>query len=296
MSSNQAVKKIRYALRFLPDSLYIQLNYFAHFKRFAHLKKPCTYNEKLNWLKLHDHNPIYTKLVDKYEAKKYIENQIGGGYCIPTLGVWEHFDEIDFDVLPEQFVLKCTHDSEGVVIVKNKNLFDINNARIKIETALKQNFFFIGREWAYKNVKPRIIAEPYMEDTVDGELRDYKFFCFNGEPKAMFIASGRSIGETKFDYFDLNFNHFNIKQKYPNSTIPLRKPNTFNKMIEISRILSKNFPHIRVDFYEVDGKCYVGELTLFHFSGFMPFQPNEWDQIFGNWIDLSKVQGEQNWK
>lgn len=290
MSSNKLAKKIRYALRFMPDAMYIQLNYFAHFKRFCNLNEPKTYNEKLNWLKIHDRNPLYTTLVDKYEAKKHVDEILGGGYTIPTLGVWKRFDDIDFDQLPNQFVLKCTHDSEGLVIVKDKNEFDVNKAKTKIETALKQNFYYIGREWPYKNVEPRIIAEPYLEDHIDGELRDYKFFCFNGEPKIMFIASDRASDHVKFDYYDLKFNHLEIKQKYPHAQLPLRKPVNFEKMIELSRVLSKDFPHVRVDFYEVNGKIYFGELTFYHFSGFMPFEPSEWDNIFGDWLVLPKVK------
>ena len=187
MSSNKILKKIKYAMRIVPDKAYIQMYYFAHFKRFCNLRNPETYNEKLNWLKLHDRNEEYTKLVDKYEVKEYIASIIGEDYIIPTLGVWNHFDDIDFEKLPNQFVLKCTHDSEGLVIVKDKSKLDKVAAKEKIEAALKQNFYYIGREWPYKNVKPRIIAEKYMEDHVDGELRDYKFFCFDGQPKAMFI-------------------------------------------------------------------------------------------------------------
>lgn len=286
MSSNKSLKKIKYAMRFIPDGLYIQIYYFAHFKKFCNLKKPNTYNEKLNWLKLHDHNPLYTTLVDKYEAKEYVAQIIGNEYIIPTLGVWDSFDDIDFDKLPNQFVLKCTHDSEGLVIVKDKNKLDKKAAKEKIEAALKQNFYYIGREWPYKNVKPRIIAEQYMEDHVDGELRDYKFFCFDGEPKVMFIASDRASDHVKFDYYDLQFNHLDIKQKYPHSQKTLRKPVTFEKMIEFSKILSKGYPHVRVDFYEVDGHLYFGELTFYHFSGFMPFEPDRWDKIFGDWLKL----------
>lgn len=286
MSSNRLAKKVRYALRFLPDELYIQLNYFAHFKKFANLKKPVTYNEKLNWLKLHDHNPLYTTLVDKYEVKKYVEKIIGGGYIIPTLGVWEHFEDINFEALPNQFVLKCTHDSEGLVIVKDKKNLNKIAARDKINNCLKQNFYYIGREYPYKNVKPRIIAEQYMEDSETGELRDYKIFCFKGEPKMMFIASDRNSGNVKFDYYDMEFNHVDLKQKYPNSSKPLRKPETFNEMIYYSRILANGFPHVRVDWYEVNGKLYFGELTFYHFSGFIPFRPKDWDTIWGNWIDI----------
>ncbi len=286
MSSSKILKKIKYAMRIIPDRAYIQMYYFAHFKKFCNLKNPKTYNEKLNWLKLHDKNPIYTRIVDKFEAKEYVKDIIGDQYIIPTLGVWDNFDDIDFDELPQQFVLKCTHDSEGLVIVKDKDKLDKEMAKNKIESALKQNFFYIGREWPYKNVKPRIIAEKYMEDHIDGELRDYKFFCFDGEPKAMFVASDRASDNVKFDYFDLNFNHLDIKQKYPHAEQPLRKPVTFEKMIELSKVLSKGFPHVRVDFYEVDGQLYFGELTFYHFSGFMPFEPNTWDKLFRDWIKL----------
>ena len=288
MNKKKILKRIKEFLRFLPDKAYIQLYYFAQFKHFCNLKNPKTYNEKLNWLKLNDRNPEYTKMVDKYEVKKYVSNIIGEEYIIPTLGIWDKFDDIDFDELPEQFVLKCTHDSEGVVIVKDKSSFDVDKARKKINEALKCNFYYIGRAWPYKNIKPRIIAEKYMEDEECGELRDYKFFCFNGEPKAMFIASDRGIGETKFDYYDLNFNHLNIIQHYPNSKLKIEKPKNFDKMIELAKILSKNLIHVRVDFYEVNGKVYFGELTFYHFSGFQPFIPEEWDYKFGELINLKE--------
>lgn len=289
MSSKRILKKVKYMLRFMPDKMYIQIYYFAHFKQFPNLKNPKTYNEKLNWLKLYDHNPLYNQLVDKYEVKKFVGEILGNDYIIPTLGVWDHFDDIDFDKLPDQFVLKCTHDSEGIVVVKDKERLNKKNAKKKIEESLKCQFYYIGREWPYKNVKPRIIAERYMEDHIDGELRDYKFFCFYGEPKAMFIASDRSKNATKFDYFDMNFKHLNLIQHYPNAG-NVRKPDTFEKMIELSKILSKGLPHVRVDWYEVDGKVYFGELTFYHFSGFMPFQPKEWDKTFGDWLKLPEVR------
>lgn len=286
MASNKSLKKIKYLLSFLPDKVYIQLYYFAQFKRFCNFKNPKTYNEKLQWLKLHDRNPMYTKIVDKYEAKEYVSSIIGDEYIIPTLGVWDCVDEIDINTLPDQFVLKCTHDSEGVVICKNKSEFDFESTKQLLNKCLKNNFYYIGREWPYKNIKPRVIAEEYMEDSIYGELRDYKFFCFNGEPKVMFIASNRSNGDVRFDYYDLKFNHLNIRQKYNHSDIRIDKPVNFNKMIELSRILSKNFSHLRVDFYEVNGKVYFGELTFYHFSGFMPFEPGDWDMKFGDWIKL----------
>lgn len=296
MDKKKILKKVKYGLRFLPDSLYIQIYYFAQYKRFCNLKKPVTFNEKLNWLKLHDRNPDYIKMVDKYEVKKYVADIIGEENIIPTLGVWDNFDDIDFDSLPEQFVLKCTHDSEGLVIVKDKRKLDINSARKKINDALKCNFYYIGREWPYKNIKPRIIAEQFVEDSVTGELRDYKFFCFGGEPKLMFVATGRNAGKTKFDFFDMDFNHQNIIQHYPNSDVRISKPSNFDKMKEFSRVLSKNIPHVRVDFYEVDGRIYFGELTFYHFSGFMPFQPDKWDKILGDWLQLPTSQAKEGAK
>lgn len=285
MSSNKLVKNIRYMLKFLPDRIYIQLNYFARFKKFANLETPKTYNEKINWLKLNVKNPLYTKLVDKYEVKSYVGNIIGSQYIIPTLQVYDDVDSIDFDALPEQFVLKCTHDSEGLVICKDKTSLNIDKAKKKLRRALKQNFFYIGREYPYKNVKPRIIAEPYLEDNIYNELRDYKFFCFDGEPKYMLVISNR-MNDAKIDYFDLNFKHLDTRQKYENADQKIEKPINFDKMIELSRTLSKKLGHVRVDFYEVNGKIYFGELTFYHFSGFMPFEPAKWDEIFGEYFNF----------
>ncbi len=286
MNKKGLLKKIKYALRFLPDKLYLQIYYFAQFKKFINFKNPKTYNEKLNWLKINDRNPEYTKMVDKYEAKRYVSNIIGEEYIIPTIGIWDKFDEIDFDRMPNQFVLKCTHDSEGLVIVKDKSKLNITKAKEKIEEAMKYNFFYIGREYPYKNIKPRIIAEPYMEDEKYHELRDYKFFCFDGEPRIMFIATDRDKGETKFDYYDINFNHLDIIQHYPNSKEKIEKPYNYEKMIELSKKLSKGLKHVRIDFYEVNGKMYFGEITFYHFSGLQPFNKIEWDITFGNWLKL----------
>lgn len=288
MNKKEIQKKIKYTLRFLPDKVYIQIYYFAKFKRFIDFKNPKTYNEKLNWLKLNDRNPKYTDMVDKHEAKKYVASIIGEEYVIPTIGIYDKFDDIDLDTLPEQFVIKCTHDSEGLVICKDKKQLDIDVAKKKIEKAMKYNFYYIGREWPYKNIKPRILIEQYMEDHTDGELRDYKFFCFNGEPKAMFVATDRSKGNTKFDYFDMNFNHLDIRQHYPNSSKQIQKPKTFEKMVELSKKISKGLKHVRIDFYEVDGNLYFGEITFYHFSGFQPFNDIKWDEMFGEWIKIAE--------
>ena len=286
MSRKELLKRIKYSLRFLPDKVYLQLYYFVQFKKFINFNNPKTYNEKLNWLKLHDRNPKYTKMVDKYEAKKYAAKIIGNQYIVPTIGVWENVDDIDFDKLPQSFVLKCTHDSEGLVVIKNKSTVNFSEIKRKLKKHMKYNFFYIGREWPYKNIKPRIIAEEFMEDNKYHELRDFKFFCFNGEPKALFIATGRALGDTHFDYYDINFNHLNILQHYPNSKKKLEKPINYDKMIELAKKLSDGLKHVRIDFYEVNGKLYFGEITFYHFSGLQPFNDIKWDIMFGNWIDL----------
>lgn len=282
---NEAFKKV---LRLLPDSAYIRLKYYYHFKRFPDLKYPKTFNEKLQWLKLYDRNPIYNTMVDKYEAKKYIADRVGTQYVIPTYGVWERFDDIDFDVLPERFVLKTTHDCGGVVVCKDKSTFDKEKAKAFLEKHLSFNYFHEGREWPYKDVKPRIMAECYMEDGQTKALWDYKLFAFDGEAKALFIATDRQVkaSEVKFDFFDMDFRHLDIRNGHPNADVKIKMPRSFNEMKKIAQILSAGFPHLRVDFYEVDGHPYVGELTLYHFSGMVPFEPEKWDSIFGDWLKL----------
>ena len=280
-------------LNWMSDEAYIKLRYYAVFGRMPDLKNPKTFNEKLQWLKLHDRKPIYSTMVDKYEAKKYVASIIGDKYIIPTLGLWEKFDDIDFDSLPEQFVLKCTHDSGGLAICKDKSTFDRQKAKKKIEESLKQKFFYFGREWPYKDVKPRIIAEKYMEDKETGELSDYKFFTFDGEAKALFIATERQVvGEdVKFDFYDMDFKHLDFRQGHENAKIYPKKPKTFEAMKELAEKLSKGIPHVRVDFYEVNGETYFGELTFAHFSGFVPFNPSEWDTTFGEWLKIPNGGG-----
>lgn len=275
----------------LTDEEFLKKKYKIKMGKNLNLEKPRTYNEKLQWLKLYDHNPLYTELVDKYMVKQYVADKIGEEYVIPTLGVWDSFDEIDFEQLPQQFVLKCTHDSGGLIICKDKNALDMSQARKTLTKCLNRNFYKFGREWPYKNVKPRIIAEAYMEDSKTKELRDYKFFAFCGHVKALFIATERQVkGEdVKFDFFDAEFKHLPFKQGHENAkTIP-EKPVCFDKMKELSEILSKDLTQARIDFYEVDGKVYFGEITFFHHGGWTPFDPEEWDYKFGEWIDLSRI-------
>ena len=251
------------------------------------LENPQTFNEKLQWLKLYDRKPEYSLMVDKYEAKKLAADKIGEEYLIPTLGVWESFDDIDFSKLPEKFVLKCTHDSGSIVICKNKAAFDVDAARKKLSKAMKRNYYYGEREWPYKSLKPRIIAEEFMVDGKTEELRDYKFFCFNGEAKMLFIATGRQSGEeVKFDFFDMDFNHLPIKNGHPNATTPPEKPETFEQMKEIAAKLSEGIPQVRVDLYEINGRIYFGELTFAHFGGFVKIEPKEWDEKMGKWVLL----------
>lgn len=271
----------------MSDARYLKIAYYARMRKKLDLKNPQTFSEKLQWLKLYDRNPLYTKLVDKYEVKSYVKTRIGSTYIIPTLGVWDSFEDINFNKLPDKFVLKCTHDSGGLVICKDKSMLDMESARRTINACLKHSFYWGMREWPYKNVKPRIIAEQYMEDAKTGELRDYKFFCFNGVVKALFIASGRQkAGETTFDFFDTNFNHLPIRNGHPNASVLPEKPICFDEMKLLAAKLSNGIPEVRVDLYEVDGKVYFGEMTFFHWSGMTPFEPEEWDYQFGSWISL----------
>ena len=280
--------RISWLYRLLTDRAYLKLKYWAVFGKRLDLKNPRTFNEKIQWLKLYDRNPFYTKLVDKYEVKKIVGEIIGSKYVIPTYGVWDRFDDIEFDKLPNQFVLKCTHDSGSIVICKDKQTFDVNYAKRKINKCLKRNYYYFSREWPYKNVKPRIIAEKYMEDTETSELRDYKFFCFNGKVKVMFIATDRQAPneDTKFDFFDTDYNHLDLRNGHPNAATLPEKPKKFQEMIRLAESLSKGIQHVRVDFYEVGDDVFFGELTFSHWAGMGAFEPEKWDRVFGDWIDM----------
>ena len=278
----------------MSDETFLRMQFRNVFGRELDLDSPSTYSEKLQWLKLYDRNPRYTELVDKYEVKKIVGESIGNEYIIPTLGVWNRFDEIDFYKLPQKFVLKCTHDSGGLIICNDKEKLDIVAAKRKIEKCLKNDYYMQNREWPYKNVKPRIIAEQYMVDESGYELKDYKIFCFNGKAKAMFIATDRgdTNTETKFDFYDMEFNHLPLINGHPNSMVEIKKPKCLDHMIELAEKLSQGIPQVRVDFYEIDGKVYFGEITFFHWSGFKKFEPEEWDYKFGSWIDLPEGEVE----
>lgn len=280
----------------LPDKLALKIMYKNTFLKKLDLKNPKTFNEKLQWLKLYNRRPEYTKMVDKYTAKEYVASILGEEYIIPTYGVWEHFDDIDFEKLPDQFVLKCTHGSGDVIVCKDKAQLDIASAKAKMEKSLKTNYYKIGREWPYKNVQPRIIAEKYMEDATpesieeapqETGLTDYKMFCFNGEAKFMLIATDRFTSkELKFDYFDRNFNWLDFDWTHNRSENPPQKPPMFEEMFALAEKLAEGFPHVRIDFYQVGTKIYFGEMTFFHASGFEAFTPAEWDEKIGDMLIL----------
>ncbi len=272
----------------ISDEQYLNIAYRITMGKRLHLEDPQTYNEKLQWLKIYDRRPVYTMMVDKADVKHYVASIIGEEHIIPTLGVWDRFEDIDFDSLPNQFVLKCTHDSGGLVICKDKSKLDKKKAKRLLNGCLKNNFYWGQREWPYKNVKPRILAEKYMVDESGYELKDYKWFCFEGKAKALFIATDRNTPgeETKFDFYDMNFKHLPFTNGHPNSSKEIKKPAGYDEMRELAQKLSKGIPHVRVDLYDINGHIYFGEFTFSHWSGMVPFVPEEWDYTFGSWIKL----------
>lgn len=274
--------------RLLSDKKFTKITYKANFYQKLNLKNPQTFNEKLQWLKLYDHNPKYPDLVDKHDVKGYVATAIGEDYIIPTIGVWDSFDEIDFDILPDQFVLKCTHDSGSIVICRDKNTFDKKAAKKKLAKKLKRNFYWVSREWPYKKVKPRIIAEKYMEDSGSPDLKDYKFYCFNGEAKFLYLSQGLSnhaTGRISFVSLDWEKMPFRRTDFAEFDELP-PKPQNLDLMLAFCKQLSVGIPFLRVDFYEINGKVYFGELTFYPGAGLTPLKPDEWEKTLGDWIDL----------
>lgn len=283
------MKKIRkIILDSMPDNIYLKLRFRQYMRKKLNLKNPQSFNEKLQWLKLYDRNPFYTTLVDKYAVKKYVADLIGNKYIIPTFGVWDSFDEIDFDTLPNDFVLKCTHDSGGVIICRNKSTFNRQEAKEKLSLSLKTNFFKYGREWPYKNVPRRIIAEKFMQNNLDKDLKDYKFFCFNGKCKIFKIDFDRftNHGANYYDARTKELLKFGEKVCMPNFEKSLEIPAQIDEMICLAEKLSRDISFLRVDFYVVNNRIYFGELTFYPASGFGEFIPNEWDEKLGDMIRL----------
>ncbi|MEI6258811.1 MAG: ATP-grasp fold amidoligase family protein [Deltaproteobacteria bacterium] len=268
------------------DKIYVKVVFWLQVGKKLNLNDTQTFNEKLQWLKLYDRRPEYTKMVDKYKVKKHVASLIGEEYIIPTLGVWNKFEEIDFEKLPNQFVLKTTHDSGGVILCKDKSLLDINAAKLLIDRLLKRNFFYITREWPYKNVTPRVIAEKYMVDESGIELKDYKIFNFNGKAKIIQVDFGR-FTEHERNIYTSNWDFIDAQIQYPNNPKhQIDRPKQLEKMLELAAILSKDLPHVRTDFYSVEDQIFFGELTFHHGSGHEKFTPESLNNDLGKCILL----------
>ncbi len=281
-----SVKKfLKACTRILPDKAYIWLDFIRGLHRIPNLKNPRTFNEKLQWLKLYDHNPEYTKMADKLAMRDYVKQKAPESSTVPVLGVWDSFEDIDFETLPDRFVLKGNNDSGHFVICKDKGSLDMSWARSRIREALNTNYYYQNREWVYKDIKPRVFAEEYLQNNGEDFLWDYKFFCFNGEPKVMYMEKEASDRKTEA-FFDMDRNYLDLEMDDPRPDEPPVLPDCFDEMKKIAGKLSKGIPFIRVDFLLVKGKIYVGELTFFHCGGFAPVKPESWNMKLGSWIKL----------
>ncbi len=274
---------LRYPHWFSDDVMYIKLFYLFGMKRLLNLKNPITYTEKIQWLKLHNTDSLYSMLVDKYAVKDYIKKKLGEQYVIPLLGVWDDYNEIEFDALPDRFVLKTNHDSGTVIVCPDKSKLDHDIARMKLNKALSSNYFYKSREYPYKNIKPHIIAEEYIYESEQLELTDYKIFCFHGEPLYLYITSSKA-GQKYVNYFDIQFQSLSLSTGFPSNPHGLEQPKNFDRMIEIARLLSHNIIHVRIDMYNINGKIYFGEFTFHNSGGIIKFDPPYWDEAWGELI------------
>lgn len=280
-------------LQLLPDRLYLDLQYFKNFHKFPNWKNPKTFNEKLQWMKLYDRKPEYTIMVDKYAVKDYVAGIIGKEHVIPTLGVWDRPEDIDWESLPDKFVLKTTHGggNKGVIICKNKSTFGKDSAIEKLKRYMKRNTYYYGREWPYKNVPRRIIAERFMEQAIPEKsesLIDYKFYCFNGMPYYCQVIQDRNVEET-IDFYDMEWNHMpfvGLKSGVKSSKEVLPKPTALEGMINICKQLSRDLSFARVDLYQVNDSVFFGEITFFPNNGLGTFKPDDWNSIMGSLINL----------
>lgn len=273
----------------IPDKVYLEHIYKKKFHKKFDLNNPKTFNEKLQYLKLYDRNPKYSEMADKAEVKKYVSQILGDEYIIPTIDVWEDFNNIDFDELPDKFVLKCTHDSGGVYICKDKSKINNRKLKLRFKLLLKRNFYYRYREYVYKDLKHRIIAEKYMGDN----LNDYKIFCFNGEPKIILVCSNRNGSYKNTNFYDIDWNLMPFtRQNHKNSPNEIEKPKKLDEMLNIAKRLSKGIPFVRIDLYNINEKIYFGEMTFIPSGGFEGFEPKEWDEKLGNMINLGEIYGK----
>lgn len=271
------------------EELYLKILYRLNLGRSLNLKNPKRFTEKLQWLKLYYHNPMITNMADKYEVKKYLTDRIGSEYVIPAYGVWNTFDEIDFDSLPDQFILKCTHDSGSFYICKDKKTFNKEAARAKLEGGLRRSYYWNNREWVYKNIKPRIIAEKYIDSLGQTNSLEYKLSCFNGKVKFVTLCGGIAHAAYELrsnDHFTPDWERLNWYAFYKPKGGDIPKPAIVDKIIELSEKLAKDLPHVRVDWYVHNGQLYFGEFTFYTWAGFPIFTPDEWDEKLGSWIQL----------
>ena len=269
----------------IPDEKYLKLKFYLETGYWPDLKQPKTFNEKLNWLKLNHRKELYTRLADKYLVKEYVSEKIGSEHVVPLLGAWETYDQIDVGGLPAEFVLKATHDSSGVIICMDKTKYDANAAGRHFNKVLSENYFYSSREWPYKDIKPRIIAEALLKsDDHNSIIRDYKFMCFNGVPRLMYCTvKGTDVYE---NYYDMEFNPVEINRGFPRHIPEFEQPKSYMLMKELAEKLAKDIPFVRIDFYESDGQVYFGEFTFYDWGGFKPFKEKEWDYKLGEWINL----------
>jgi len=272
--------------RIVRDEFYLRILYRCSLRQKLNLSCPVSFNEKLNWCKLYDRKLSYSLMADKYEVKKIVEEKIGKEYVIPCFGVWSSVDEIDWDMLPNSFVLKCTHDSGGNFIIKDKVSINKNDLVCQIRKKLSTSYYKFGLEWPYKNIKPRVLAEFLLEDGCENELIDYKWLCFNGEPQVMYITNKGTYGEIYENYYDMDFNPLDINHNFPRRMSEYIKPQEFQKMKQLASILSKGLSFIRIDFFDVNGKIYFGEYTFYDHAGLRPFTSEKWNIILGNMIEL----------
>lgn len=274
-------------LSFVPSAPYLKMVYRIKTGEKLHLKNPVGFNEKLNWLKLNHIHPEYTQLVDKLAVRDYIREKIGEDYLFPLLGSWDSFDDIDFDALPDKFVLKCNHDSGSVKLITDKSKMDKAALKAFFERRLAMNAYCLGREYPYKDVPPKMMAEAFMEAPDGGGINDYKFFCFHGEPKLLFVATDRAT-DVRFDFFDMDFQHLDIVNIHEQSGKEIQKPSCFEEMKSLAETLSQGMEFVRIDLYEIGGRVYFGEFTFFHGGGFYLFYPAHWEKDLGDLLPLEQ--------
>ncbi|MEK3888434.1 ATP-grasp fold amidoligase family protein [Bacillus sp. FSL K6-3431] len=277
-------------LNWLADKPYLKLVYRCETGENLNLEKPKTFNEKLQWLKLYDRNSKYNIYADKYDVRAHIEETIGEQYLIPFIGLYDSVDEIDWDALPNQFVLKCTHGSSSNIICSDKNTLNIEDAKKKLRKWMEKSWYWFGREWVYKDIKPRIVCEKYMVDESGTELKDYKIFCFNGKAKLIQVDFNR-YKDHKRNLYTTDWQYIDAKIKRPNDASKIiQRPEKLEDMLMLAEKLSANIPHARVDFYSINNSIYFGEITFFHGSGFEKFEPDSLGDQMGNWIRLPNIK------